>query len=438
MGRRLLSLSVLLLLWPGPMAAAPAAEPDMVLYRVAKGDNLYKLAQRHFRRAGDYRLVQQLNRISDPYRLPVQRTLRIPRRLLRYERLSARVSAFRGAARLVSGGREVPIAIGMSIGEGQQIVTGPNSFVTLRLADQSVVTLPSQSRVFVDRLRRWSLTATVERKFRMVEGRARSIVTPGTGTFEFSTPAAVSAVRGTEFRISYDGRGGRSITEVLQGSVAVGPPDGPPPRETGAGFGTVITLGRGAETVQLLPPPSLVEPGRVQSDERLVFDVAPTGQASAYRLQVAQDAGFLDVAAEATSSQPRVELPPVAEGTWFVRTSAIDRNGVEGLPATYSFQRRLSRISTSLEQRRIGRFREYLFRWEVEGEGERQYRFQLARAGAGTAPLIDEPGLTARSFVITDLPPGSYSWRVETLQFVDGEVHSKWSPIEQLTISPDR
>lgn len=418
---------------------AAAQEQDLVAYRMRAGDNLYTLAQQHFTRPTDYVVVQRLNRIANPYRIPVARTVRIPRRLLRYDRLTARVTSFRGTVRLIDGARDSQASLGATVGEGQEIVTGANSFLTLRMPDQSVVTLPSQSRVAVDRLRRWSLTGAVERQFRLVRGRARAIVTPmerENDEFRFSTPVAVSAVRGTEFRVSFDDERGRATTEVLEGQVAVFTAD-EAGALTSAGFGTV-TSAAGAETFKLLPAPKLTEPGRVQDGQELRFDIVPMPQANAYRVQVAQDAGFLDVISESRGSEAGVNLPPIADGIWFVRISAIDANGLEGIPETYSFERRLNRITASVDEQASGRYRQYLFRWEVEGEGERQFRFQLSRADDKGTPLIDEPGLTGRSFVVTDLPAGTYNWRVQTLQFVGGKVHGKWSPVERLTITASR
>lgn len=427
-----LAFLVLLSAWHAAAAAEPA--PDVVQYRVAKGDSLYTLAQRYLLRPGDYRIVQRLNQVADPYRMPVATTLSIPRKLLRHEPVLARVSAQRGAVQARIAGRMFAVTNGMVLGEGAELATGPNAFVTLRLPDGSIVTLPSQTRVTVDRLRRITLTGEIERRFRLLQGRTRSIVEPGTGAFEVSTPVAVAAVRGTEFRVAHDGDGRHSVTEVLAGEVAVAA-DGDEPQLTRGGFGTVVAEGRGSRTVKLLPAPSLLEPGRIQDGERLSFEIMPLADASSYRAQVAQDAGFLDLIAEGVSATPRVDLPPIPDGSWFVRVSALDGDGVEGFPETYSFERRLNRIETAMNERRSAEYREYLFRWDVQGEGSRRFRFQLSRVDTPGSPLVDEPGLTAQGFVITDLPAGTYEWRVQTLQLVDGKAHVKWSRPERFTIT---
>lgn len=423
----------------GELAASPPPQDGEVVYRIRPGDNLYTLAERHLLRTSDFRTVQRLNRIADPYRLSVRRTLRIPRNLLRFDRLRAKVTAFRGTVRVAQQDGSVRAAqLGQEIAEGAEIVTGTNSFVTLRLPDQSVVTMPSRSRVAVHRLRRYRLTGGVERLFKIVTGRARAIVRPmqrDEDDFRFSTPVAVSAVRGTEFRMAYRPEEKIATTEVIEGTVTVGTEAEPETVTVPAGFGTASAT---SEALRLLPAPKVLTPGAVQDDERLRFDLQPLPGAIGYRVQIAQDAGFLDVISEADAPSPVVELDALPDGTWFVRASAIDRNGLEGLADTYSFQRRLNTLATAIEQRRTDRFREYLFRWEPEGEGTHQFRFQLKKVDGDDPPLVDEPGLATRRLILTNLPPGEYEWRVHTLQFIDGAAYGKWSAAERLTVPPDQ
>lgn len=436
MGWRFLFLLFAVALQAAPASAQPAQEPAIVLYQMREGDNLYVLAERHFRRTGDYAVVQRLNGIRDPRRIAIGRTLRIPKRLLRYEPVAARIISFRGNVRLHRDGRDLPVEPGMAVREGDELATGANSFVSLGLPDRSAVALPSQSRVRVDRLRRFSLTGAVERLFSVEQGRARAVVSPLDEADEFhvTTPISVSAVRGTEFRVRYAADAERAITETLSGEVRMSAAR-ETSRDLAAGFGAVASGMDLSAPVSLLAAPSLVAPGKVQDERELIFELAPLAGARAYHVQIARDAGFLEVVSEATSHTTEVRLPSIADGTWFVRVAAIDDRGLEGMYETYGFQRRLNAISATVAASRAGDYRQYLFRWEVMGKGERQYRFQLSRQEDASDPIVDEVGLTEQRFVITDLPPGTYYWRVKTLQFVDGEAHGKWSPIERLTIS---
>ena len=436
--KRLILVS-LLLASAGPVAAKPPARPEMIDYAVRKGDNLYTLAERYFRRVGDYAIVRRLNRVADPYRLPVGRILRIPRRLLREEPVPARIEAFSGPVRVVTaGGSSVP-AVGMTADEASRIETGANAFVSVRLADGSTVSIPSQSRVTIRRMRKLLLTGAVERQFDIDSGRLRAVVTPmtnPTSSFRVTTPVAVAAVRGTQFQVGYDPARGTDATEVLEGTVGVSAAE---TRSAAAllvpaGFGTVTAAGRAGSLVKLLPAPALDDPGRIQNERELAFAIRPLGGASAYHVEVARDGDLLDRIEEAQSATPVVTLPSVPSGTYFVRIAAIDAQGLEGLPAVYGFERRLNRVEGSMESGGGRRDRRYLFRWYSEGEGTRQFRFQLSTHPDGSAPIIDEIGLTGNQIAVTNLPSGDYYWRVMSVQFVDGKAQGAWMPLHQFHI----
>jgi len=49
--------------------------------------------------------------------------------------------------------------------------------------------------------------------------------------------------------------------------------------------------------------------------------------------------------------------------------------------------------------------------------------------------VIDEPMLSAQSFVATNLPPGDYVWRVQTSGTVNGKSYSNWSTAQTLTVA---
>ncbi|HEX7874377.1 MAG TPA: FecR domain-containing protein [Sphingobium sp.] len=424
---------------PDAPAAAPpvAASSDTIRYQVRQGDNLFALARSYLRNIGDYRAIQKLNRVSSPYQLPVSQYLTVPKSLLRFTPIEAHVLAWRGDVRITRGGRTVATAVDAVVREGDMLQTGANAFVSLGLPDDSVIALPSQSQLRVARLRQYVLNAIVERQFDVLSGRARGVVEPlkkAQDDFRFVTPSAVSAVRGTELRVAYDPTSQRGATEVLEGHVSV----------EGAARAVMVDAGRGVvagaggpgEPVALLPAPTLIRPGIVQDADDLAFTVEPVTGAKSYHVQIARDAGFLDVVSEVDTG-PLVVMPTVEEGGWFVRVSGVDDNGLEGIPRTYSFKRRRNVIETETSVKKTGRYEEYLFRWRSSGSGRLQYRFQLSREGQGEVPLIDEIGLTTRGLVVTDLPPGSYTWRVLTSQFVEGELNQKWSPPQTMTISAD-
>lgn len=419
-------------------AAPPAADHALVPYVVRRGDNLYTFAARYLKRTADFEAVRRLNHVGNPYALPIGSTLRVPRQLLRDERVQAHVEAFSGPVRISTGGRSGAPTENMPVGEASSIETGANAFVTLRLTDGSTISIPSQSRVTVSWMRKVVLTGAVERLFDIDTGRARAVVTPMTNrgsSFRLGTPIAIAAVRGTQFRVAYDPERHTGTTAVLKGVVGVNSTsNGKSGVDVPAGDGTVASAGGVGALVKLLPAPKLADPGRIQNEAELAFSITPVAGAASYHVVVARDADILDQVEETQSAATTVTLPSLPTGTYFVSISAVDGNGLEGEPEIYAFERRLNSIAGSMESDGSGRDRHYRFRWYSQGDGARQFRFQLSTHEDGSAPIIDEIGLSDTHLAVTNLPTGDYYWRVLSVQFADGKAVGAWMPLHHFHV----
>jgi hypothetical protein len=309
-----------------------------------------------------------------------------------------------------------------------------------------VITLPSQTAVRIVRLRRVLMTGAVERQFTAEAGRMRATVTPMTepgSSFEVRTPLTVAAVRGTEFRVSFDPAAGMATTAVEDGRVAfagaaTARPTGttPPPQPEQLiqpGFGARADGSGPQGAVPLLPGPRLVAPDAPQTGETLAFTVDPLPGAAAYAVAVARDAGMLDLVSEARGpateqgAAPPIVLPSLPTGTYFVRVSAIDPAGIEGLPRTYTFDRVRNGVAGGMGAAGAGFERRYQFKWSAVADGTPQFRFQLARKDDPAHPVVDEPLGTTTQLAVTGLAPGEYGWRVLSLVPHGDKVIAAWS-----------
>lgn len=459
MARRVARAVIVVALLAADSSAVGAAVPSTaragdVLYPVRQGDTLYRLAARYFATPQAMQRVRRLNRVADVHRLPAGRDLRIPRGLLRDEPTPARIESFSGEVTLRQGpAAPVPAAIGTALTEGTIIETGRRGFLSLRLADDSTVTIPSQSAVQVIRLRRVLINNAVEREFRALSGRVRAKVTPMSdpaSSFRVGTPITVSAVRGTDFRVAFDPAGQRALTEVEDGKVQFGvaASSSTPAAAAGtdtalltAGFGAVARPGAMGAATALLPAPRLVAPDRAQTDPELAFAIEPDPGAAGYRIQVGRDAGLLDVVDEATGAEPRFVLGSLPTGTYFVRVSLLDGNGAEGLGHTYAFDRVLNAVSGALSSEG----RRYRFKWSSVTEGQPQFRFRLTRKTRGDAPsaaaavpVVDQPMGTATEISVTALRPGEYSWQVLSIVPFGSKLISTWSSPQQFEVTGRR
>ena len=149
---------------------------------------------------------------------------------------------------------------------------------------------------------------------------------------------------------------------------------------------------------------------------------------------VATDAGFIDVIAETTASQPGLTFDTLANGTYFARFTAIDGVGLEGIPAAYAFERRLNALGLDTPDAVAGMGRQYRFKWRSSGGGTESFRFTLARDADGGRAVIDEAGLSGPQIVVTDLPAGVYFWRVLVSRREGGKLYEKWSQPQRFEI----
>jgi hypothetical protein len=426
---------------PKAPAPAPAAGEAVVTYPVKPRDNLYTIAGQYFVSRDALVEVSKTNHLKNPALLPNGTMLQIPVRLLKTLPVEAVLGAYRGAVTLSAGGLPLPLTVGGPLREGTVISTAGNAFARVDMPDGTRLAVPSQSRVRISSLRKVLLTGGVIRAFTVEAGRSESTVTPLAGpadSYVVRTPVSVSAVRGTDFRVGYAPETKTASTGVVEGSVAVDASGAS--TLVPAKFG-VSTAAGGLSPVPLLTPPKLQHSGRTQDGPRLLFDIDPIPGAKTYSAQLANDGGFLDLFTEASADAPHIEFDGLPDGTYFIRLTAIDGAGLEGLPSTYAVDRQFNSLKPGgAAASGTKRDKRFLFRWEAEGKGERTYRFQIAREG-DAQPMIDEGGLKEPQITITNLPPGAYTWRVlsatVSASTIGTRYTEKWSAPQKFNIGSD-
>lgn len=420
----------------GPALPARADTPDAppsgeVIYHSKLNDTLIDLARRYFNRVEDYRVVQQINHVPIPEHLQPGVDLRIPIAILRGTPVTATIISFRGDVRLGDDRHEA--TVGATLSEGTRIETGAGSFLSFRAADRSIVTIPSQSVLRLERMRRIIFTNTLDQRFTVERGRMETTVTKQVGPgshYEVRTPIAVSAVRGTVFRVAYDqAAAGSSLTEVLDGTVAVGAPGARQSVPVPVGIGAAVAHDGSVRTETLLPPPALAESNRLQAGRALRFGLNPVPGAVGYHLEIARDGAFQDIVAETRSSTPEGRFDTLPDGAWFLRATALSPTGFEGLPATQAFERHPRAFDAAIT-RTSGH--EYRVAWDYAGEAGAHFHFQLVPAarhkGRDGQIALDEDRLHSNALVLDDVPPGGYRWRVGAINGQD-ELWTPWRDV---------
>jgi hypothetical protein len=143
---------------------------------------------------------------------------------LAHAQTPARVLAVRGAARVINEMSKVETQLvrGMVIQPPSTLVTDSGAAVRVRLADGSIISLGSSTRMKLDRFDHKTRRKRRAR-FKLAIGRMWAKVTGwlgGDSRYEIETGNAVAGVRGTEFVVHYDENGVSSVL-VVSGTLSM-------------------------------------------------------------------------------------------------------------------------------------------------------------------------------------------------------------------------
>lgn len=394
------------------------------IYTVRPGDNLWNLTERYLAGIRYWRRVEQLNHISDPLRIPPGTRLRIPVAWLRPVAAQARVVTLHGEAEKEHAGSVEPLNAGHVLAEGDRVLTAANGNVTLEFADNTRVLVLPESEVKLVTLRRFHNTEMVDTRLQLLRGRMENLVRPAAGAasrFEINTPAAVTSVRGTGFRVGAEPT--VTQTEVLEGKVAVNNSLGKQIVQAGFGLSTRSNAAPEAPT-PLLPPPELGAQPDVVERVPLTFHIPPLAGAVAYRLQIAADPDFSTLSFDGRDTGPVLHGPDLPDGEYTARVRGVDAQNLEGYNADFRFVLNARPeppfLSQPAAQAGVTEVRPD-FAW-AHREGLKGYHFQLGNSPDFAQLLLDLPLLSSpRLKLEQDLVPGTYYWRVAAVDAQEGQ-----------------
>ena len=423
---------------PGAWAADQKDETPHV---VQAGDTLEGLSQSYFGTPRLWHQLQARNKVKDPRQLQPGSVVWIPVGLLPAE--SAQVefvhgdvkvhTAEQGATANTSAAANPPVAAGTMLAEGTRLQVGPDGFVTVRLADGSVVKVSAQSDVQLRQLRRRGRAGSVQSVVEIQRGSVESSVAPSTDAsrrFEVRTPRAVTSVRGTRFGVALS-ESGDTTAAVLQGAVAVQSRTADNPAQHNAAA-TVLQPGQGLAvqadgTVgsprSLLPAPDLRSlPAAVHDLGPLALNVPAQAGASAYQAIVARDAELTQVLRSGTFANGQLRWKGLDDGQYFISVRAIDAEGIAGLPTTQPLTVKTQPVPPLYQKPApdavVSNAGGQLLCTQMAGV--RWYRIQVATQADFNAPVLDESRLDSCTLSVAQLPVGSYFWRAASVRELPG------------------
>lgn len=404
------------------------------------GDTLEGLSQSYFGTPRLWHQLQARNKVKDPRQLQPGSVVWIPVGLLPAE--SAQVefvhgdvkvhTAELGATTNTAAAANPPVAAGTMLAEGTRLQVGPNGFVTVRLADGSIVKVSAQSDVQLRQLRRRGRAGSVQSVVEIQRGSVESSVAPSTDAsrrFEVRTPRAVTSVRGTRFGVALS-ESGDTTAAVLQGAVAVQSRTADNSAQHNAAA-TVLQPGQGLAvqadgTVgsprSLLPAPDLTSlPAAVHDLGLLALNVPGQAGASVYQAIVARDAELTQVLRSGTFANGQLRWKGLNDGQYFISVRAIDAAGIAGLPTqplTVKTQPVPPLYQKPAPDAVVSNAGGQLLCTQVAGV--RWYRIQVATQADFNAPVLDESRLDSCTLSVAHLPVGRYFWRAASVRELPG------------------
>lgn len=382
-----------------------ASAEGVQTYTVKPGDTLSGLAVRHLTGADALSQVARLNGLSNPDLLQPGQTLRLPKRLIRQRMPEALVSGVGcNEAMRQRDGQSQRLRIGDAVREGDILSTPVGCQLALTLDDASSLRLLSGTVTRIKTLQANSLQPP-QLELQLQEGRVEGQVprkrAKDEPSFEIRTSVSLAGIRGTEFRVGFNGQTRHSQLEVLSGRVAALGSADRDETLVKAQQGISIPADGRALPVETLPPAaqlleSLPAPGERAYTLRLRADV----EAAKRRVVWAQEANASRLSAE--SLWPGAEIPvAVQDGeASFLRVSGLTASGLEGQGTTFGVCQGY-RLEQSLRCD---------VRFDLAGWSRSQLR--LTRMAKQPQLMVDAevPGGTNDQAVLHGLPEGQYHW----------------------------
>lgn len=417
--------------------AAPAPNSGEWRYTVAAGENLWTIAQTHLLGVRYVEPLRQMNNVVDPHRIPPGAEIRIPIAWTRWEPLPIRIEAARGSVVLVRTGVEAPVQPGALMADGDLLRTGADASALLAVEGRGQLLVSPGSELRVDHARVYGRSAVADVKLRLNSGNAEPQVRrlARGSRFEIVTPAAITAVRGTDFRVGTLDDGRRMRVELTQGRLAVAAAS---TDRVDRGRGIELAPGQGAVASaegSLMASPLL--PALDLSATPTLIDRLPTELplprapgVVAWRAQVL-GGGRTMPAFDGVVTQPRVRFPDLPDGRYTLRARGIHGSGLEGVDALHEFEIDARPEPPFLSEPPIDAQSPAslpTFRWAQSTIAGTRYRLQLAAvpAAAGdagdvfAAPRADVELAAAEWVPESALGPGRYRWRVRAIDPSEG------------------
>lgn len=390
------------------------------IYTVRKGDTLWSISIDYLIDTTYAKRVQKLNKVSDPWHLLPGTELKIPEQWIRLFPALVRVHNLQGKASLLSAGSNQleNLENGSIVLPGDTVITQKNSSLVLAFLDGSEILLLENSRLKIEQLKLLEYTGASTSMLKLEKGHIETHVTPNESPvrkFQIYTPASVTSVRGTDYRINAQAKTSKTSMEVVEGKVDV---KGKKKKRTiKTGFGTVTVKDQDPlPPIELLPAPNLTSVPSLFNQVPVKFNLPELDKEQTYRVQIAKKKAFKNILFNDVFDISTIRGPDLPDDDYFIRIRAIDEHQLEGLNNQKKITINARPESPFLikPSEGIGFLLEETpeFSWS-EGLDVDNYHFQIAKDPEFSQIILDESSLQDTSITVDNkMILGKYYWRV--------------------------
>lgn len=416
-------------------------QADDWIYEIRNGDNLWNITVDYLVDLSYVERVQKLNNIADPWYIRPGTKIKIPKQWVRHYPALIRVQNLQGTAKIFEDESDQPraVTVGTIVMLGDIVSTDSDSTLTLGFLDGSQILLLENSRLKIEHLMLLEHTGMSDYQLILEEGRVETKVDPDKGSarrFQIKTPATVTSVRGTDYRVSAEAEN-KSSTEVLIGKVRVSGQS--KHRLLPAGFGNVTQKGQEPTLpVKLLPAPDVGNLPRLFVQVPIQFSMPEVEKGRGYRVQIAKTEHFRDLLFDQLFHTNLIRGADLADGDYHLRVRAIDEQQLEGYNGQFLFtinaRPEAPFLLTPKQGDGILEEDDINFSWSGQREIN-HYHLQIAKDYKFSDIIIDKQVKNETGLSVAEQQTlGKYFWRVAAVDkdgdgpFSDGQMFRRIVP----------
>ena len=409
-------------------------------YVVKKGDNLWSIAQEYLISETYTKKLQQFNSVKDPYKLQPGTTISAPVEWLGNLPGSASVISITGDVQVEKNEQISEISEGYAIQANDKIITGVDGVAVLEFSDKSTVRIYANTILSFNKFKQSFDGSIVKARISIKSGRIKVHTNPAKKQghrLEIESPAAVTAVRGTEFRVGVDDVSSDTVAEVLTGQVLVSAQGDQV--AVAKLYGTKTQTGKKPiDPVKLLNAPDLIVKEIIESK---IGTIAwnNNDKAVTYRVRVANDESMADIVYDQVVFSNQVNnIYFPRDGEFYTTVRAVDANDIEGVDAVakLSVNARPDPPLIIKPKHNTTTFdKNPDFLWAIPSDSTIQLHYQLS-ANENFDPLLFDQVVdsTDRIALQKSLDVGDYYWRVAN---IDKDGIGPYSKISLLSIKKE-